>query len=117
MNVCMYVGMYVFIHYEYLYSASSRLLLRSTPNPCTAKKNSFQFRVECVGKNHGEPGLWKNRQKEPRVIPPFYSAEGTATSGARGGTAKSLYVCMYVRIHLVSLVQRKNMPPDNNVCQ
>src|SRR6218665_1824712 len=27
-----------FIHYEDLYSASSRLLLRSAPDPCTAKK-------------------------------------------------------------------------------
>src|SRR6218665_1777739 len=31
-----------------LYSASSSLLLRSAPGPCTTKKNSFQGRVECV---------------------------------------------------------------------
>ena len=29
------------IHYGDLHSASSRLLLRSTPDPCTAKKKSF----------------------------------------------------------------------------
>ena len=39
------------IHYEDLYSASSRLLLRSAPNPCTCKRNSFLAGVECVGKN------------------------------------------------------------------
>jgi len=32
---------YSFIHYGDLYSASTRLLLRSAPDPCTAKKNSF----------------------------------------------------------------------------
>src|SRR6218665_1146506 len=37
-----------FIHYGNLYSASSRLLLRSAPDPCTAKVNSFEARVECV---------------------------------------------------------------------
>ena len=30
-----------FIHYGNLYSASSRLLLRSAPDPYTAKENSF----------------------------------------------------------------------------
>jgi len=29
----------------------SRLLLRSAPDPCTAKKKSFEARVECVKKN------------------------------------------------------------------
>src|SRR6218665_2763915 len=37
-----------FIHYGDLYSAPSRLLLRSAPDPCTAKKKSFETRVECV---------------------------------------------------------------------
>src|SRR6218665_3364602 len=37
-----------FIHYGDLYSAPSRLLLRSDPDPCTAKKKSFETRVECV---------------------------------------------------------------------
>src|SRR6218665_139700 len=40
-----------FIHYGDLYSAPSRLLLRSAPDPCTAKKKSFETRVECVRKN------------------------------------------------------------------
>jgi len=34
-----------FIHYGDLYSASSRLLLRSATDPCTAKRNSFKARV------------------------------------------------------------------------
>src|SRR6218665_1014419 len=42
-----------FIHYGDLYSAPSRLLLRSAPDPCTAKKKSFETRVECVRKNPG----------------------------------------------------------------
>src|SRR6218665_1955327 len=46
-----------FIHYGDLYSAPSRLLLRSAPNPCTAKKKSFETRVECVRKNPGEQSL------------------------------------------------------------
>src|SRR6218665_506019 len=46
-----------FIHYGDLYSAPSRLLLRSAPDPCTAKKKSFETRVECVRKNPGEQSL------------------------------------------------------------
>src|SRR6218665_3440160 len=37
-----------FIHYMDLYSASSRLLLRSAPDSSTAKRNSFKARVQCV---------------------------------------------------------------------
>src|SRR6218665_2344018 len=37
-----------FIHYGDLYSAPSRLLLRSAPNPCTAKEKSFEAKVKCV---------------------------------------------------------------------
>ena len=44
----------IFIHYGDLYSAPSRLLLRSAPDTCTAKKKSFETRVECVRKNPGE---------------------------------------------------------------
>src|SRR6218665_98956 len=36
-----------FIHYGDLYSAPSKLLLRSAPDPCTAKEKSFEARVEC----------------------------------------------------------------------
>jgi len=43
-NLCMAS----FIHYGDLYSAPSRLLLRSATDPCTAKKKSFEARVECV---------------------------------------------------------------------
>jgi len=45
------------IHYGDLYSASSRLLLRSAPDPCTAKEKSFEARVKCVRKNPGEQSL------------------------------------------------------------
>src|SRR6218665_3333579 len=51
-----------FIHYGDLYSAPSRLLLRNAPDPCTAKKKSFETRVECVRKNPGEQSL---RQRNP----------------------------------------------------
>src|SRR6218665_1926543 len=53
---------YLFIHYGDLYSAPSMLLLRSAPDPCTAKKKSFETRVECVRKNPGEQSL---RQRKP----------------------------------------------------
>src|SRR6218665_4224855 len=49
------------IHYGDFYSASSRLLFRSAPEPCTAKNKSFQARVECVGKNHGEQSLCQRK--------------------------------------------------------
>src|SRR6218665_2229492 len=60
--VLYYIVLYSFIHYGDLYSAPSRLLLRSAPNPCTAKKKSFETRVECVRKNPGEQSL---RQRKP----------------------------------------------------
>src|SRR6218665_2217438 len=47
----MHFGPLYFIHYGDLYSAPSRLLLRSAPDPCTTKKKSFETRVECVRKN------------------------------------------------------------------
>ena len=53
MNVVRFVvikQIHSFIHYEDLYSASSRLLLRSAPDPCTAKKKSVEARVEYVRK-------------------------------------------------------------------
>src|SRR6218665_2746893 len=53
---------YSFIQYGDLYSAPSRLLLRSAPDPCTAKKKTFETRVECVRKNPGEQSL---RQRKP----------------------------------------------------
>ena len=49
--------MHSFIHYEDLYIASSRLLLRSAPDPCTAKKKSFEAGVECVRKIQPETRL------------------------------------------------------------
>src|SRR6218665_104288 len=52
---------YLFIHYGDLYSASSRLLLKNAPDPCTTIKDSFQARVECARKNPGEQSKcqWK----------------------------------------------------------
>src|SRR6218665_2510674 len=75
-----------FIHYGDLYGAPSRLLLRSALDPCTAKKKSFEARVECVRKNPGEQSslqrkpiphrganhqecTWRYEQKEQRVTP------------------------------------------------
>src|SRR6218665_1510037 len=57
-----FVDVHSFIHYGDLYSAPSRLLLRSAPDPCTAKKKSFETRVECVRKSHGKQSL---RQRKP----------------------------------------------------
>jgi len=34
-----------YVHYGDLYSAPSRLLIRSAPDPCTAKQKSFEARV------------------------------------------------------------------------
>src|SRR6218665_3044013 len=50
-----------FFHYGDLYSAFSRLLLRSASDPCTAKKNGFQARVECVRMNPGEQLLCQRK--------------------------------------------------------
>ena len=58
----MYMYVYSFIHCGDLYSAPSRLLLRSAPDLCTAKKKSFEARVKCVRKNPGEQSL---RQRKP----------------------------------------------------
>src|SRR6218665_1759859 len=46
-------SVYSFIHYGDLYSAPSRLLLRSAPDPCAAKKKSFEAGVECVKESWG----------------------------------------------------------------
>ena len=52
-RVLQFPWVHSFIHYGDLYSISSRLLLRSAHDPCTAKKKSFEARIECVRKNHG----------------------------------------------------------------
>jgi len=62
-----------FIHYGDSYSASWRFLLRSAPDPCTAKKNSFQYRVACMRQNE----LWeqslgqRQRNAAARIIARF----------------------------------------------
>src|SRR6218665_1455261 len=56
------ITIHSFIHYGDLYSTPSRFLLRSAPDPCTAKKKSFESRVECVRKNPGKQSL---RQRKP----------------------------------------------------
>ena len=45
------------IHYGGLYSASSGLHHISAADPCTAKNNGFQARVECVRVTHGKQSL------------------------------------------------------------
>src|SRR6218665_1924710 len=63
-----------FIHYVDLYSASSRLLIRSAPDSSMAKKSSFKARAECIrvnpGNNHSANGS------------PFQT-EGPTTENAR----------------------------------
>ena len=72
-----------FIHYGNLYSASSRLILRSAPDPCTAKKESLEARVKCVGKNPGEQSL---RQRKP--IPHRKANHRECTGLGFGGRSK-----------------------------
>src|SRR6218665_412437 len=72
-----------FIHYWNLYSASSSLLLRSAPDPCTAKKKSFEARVECVRKNPGEQSLC---QRKP--IPQRGASHRECTDLGCGGTIR-----------------------------
>jgi len=48
-----YSFIHSFIHLGDLYSTSSRLLLRNAADPCAAKKNSFQARVESARMNPG----------------------------------------------------------------
>src|SRR6218665_1536951 len=72
-----------FIHYRDLYSAPSRLLLRSAPDPCTAKKKSFETRVGCVRKNPGEQSL---RQRKP--IPHRGTNHRECTGLSSGCTSK-----------------------------
>src|SRR6218665_1910914 len=86
-----------FIHYGDLYSAPSRLLFRSAPDPCTTKKKSFETRVECVRKNPGE-----------QPIPTLSSY--TTHSNARGKALSKASCCantytsnvkrVYIHIHI-----------------
>ena len=48
-NVIILRIIHSFIHYMNVYSASSKLLHRSSPDFSTVKKSSFKARVECVG--------------------------------------------------------------------
>ena len=72
-----------FIHYGDLYSAPSRLLLRSAPDPCTAKEKSFESRVKCVRKNPREQSL---RRRKP--IPHRGANHQECTGLGCGGTSK-----------------------------
>ena len=55
------LSIHSFIHYVKLYSAYSRLLLRSAPDSSTDKNSCFKARVECVRVNPGEQSQcqWK----------------------------------------------------------
>src|SRR6218665_208681 len=70
----MFLGQHSFIHYGDLYSASSRLLLRSAPDPCTAKMNSFEATVECVRMN---PESNRSANESP------FHTEGQTTENVR----------------------------------
>src|SRR6218665_3745379 len=72
------------IHYRDLYSAPSRLLLRSAPDPCTAKKKSFEARVECARKNPGEQSL-----RQRKLIPHRGANHQECTGLGCGGTCTS----------------------------
>src|SRR6218665_991007 len=78
-----HITLHSFIHYGDLYSAPSRLLLRSAPDPCTAKKKSFEARVESVRKNPGEQSL---RQRKP--IPHRGANHRECMGLGYGGTSK-----------------------------
>ena len=93
-----------FIHYEDLYSGSSRLLLKSAPDPSTANKNSFKATVECVIMDPGEQSLCQRKSiphgrpttENARVCLVEVRANGTKrtpvpySGGAQDGTAKIL---------------------------
>src|SRR5688572_5765647 len=63
-----------FIHYEVLYSAPSRLLLRSAPDPSTAEKDSFEASIE---RFRVDSGMQAQHQREP------FQREGPTTEKAR----------------------------------
>ena|SRR6218665_1966986 len=81
-----------FIHYRNVHSASYLLLLRSAPDPCTAKENSFEARVECVRVNLGEQSL-----RQVKCIPHGRAKHGECTGLPCESTGKSwyhIYVCL-----------------------
>src|SRR5688572_10775999 len=53
-----------FIHYEVLYSAPSRLLLRSAPDPSTAEKDSFEASIERF-----RVDFWMQAQRQRKPVP------------------------------------------------
>ena len=57
-----YSFIHSFIHYEDLYSAPSRLLLRSAPDPSTAEKDSFEARIE---RFRVDSGMQAQHQRKP----------------------------------------------------
>src|SRR6218665_1672729 len=79
----LFKGIHSFIHYRDLYSASSRLLIRSAPDPCTAKKKSFEARGKCVRKNPGEQSLHQRK-----AIPHRGANHRECTGLGCGGTSK-----------------------------
>src|SRR6218665_2045293 len=72
--ICLCVFIHSFIHYGDLNSAPSRLLLRSAPDPCTAKEKSFEVFT-----------LWSARMQ----------LNSYGATGAKGLT-QTTYVCMSV---------------------
>src|SRR6218665_86944 len=84
--------MFSFIHYRDLYSPSSRLLLRSAPDPCTAKQNRFQDRVGCVRINHWEQSQCQKKsiQHERTVRPTTENARTCLVEVRTKGTKTTL---------------------------
>src|SRR5688572_29247149 len=99
---------FLFIHYEDLYSAPSRLLLRSAPDPSTAEKDSFEARIEIFrvdsgmqsqlkgepiperGANHSESAilLSSSAGKRDHEHAPLSRAERATTHSTQGRAAK-----------------------------
>jgi len=67
-----------------LYSASSRLLLRSASDSSAAKKSSFKARVECVKVNPGEHRSANGSPFQIEVIPPRMHEPGELKYGQKG---------------------------------
>src|SRR5688572_23330382 len=74
LKVIIRTNIHSFIHYEVLYSAPSRLLLRRAPDPSTAEKDSFE---ESIERFRVDSGMQAQRQRSP------FQREGPTTEKAR----------------------------------
>ena len=112
-HFCCLIIVCSFIHYMDLYSASSRLLLRSAPDSSTAKRSSFKARVRCVRMNPGEQSQcqWKPIPNRGAYHQEFTSLASWSTSKRDRVSPRSidrremqpLHVCIYVGANLCCL--------------